>query len=51
MLPAVMVMKALVSCTDKEIYESIVQEDHDNTFITDRVEMMLRQFKNYSLNT
>jgi DNA-directed RNA polymerase I subunit RPA2 len=42
-LPVVAVMRALVDTTDREIYERIVQQDVDNTFITDRVESMLRE--------
>lgn len=51
MLPAVMVIKALCESTDREIYEAVVQDAHEDTFVTDRVEMMLRSFKSYSLNT
>ncbi|PWZ03132.1 putative RPA135-DNA-directed RNA polymerase I, 135 kd subunit [Testicularia cyperi] len=49
MVPVVMVLKALVDATDKEIFASIVQGDYDNTWITDRVELLLRNFKQYSL--
>ena len=51
MIPLVMVLKSLVDTTDKEIYDAIVQADHSNTFVTDRVELMLRGFKRYSLFT
>ncbi|KAL4402349.1 ribonucleoside binding protein [Malassezia pachydermatis] len=51
MVPVVMVLKALVSATDKEIFSSIVQTDTDNTFLTDRVELLLRGFKRYALWT
>jgi len=51
MVPVVMVLKALVSATDKEIFSSIVQADTDNTFLTDRVELLLRGFKSYALWT
>lgn len=51
MIPLVMVLKALIPTTDKEIYESIVLEDKSNTFVTDRVELMLREFKNFALYT
>ncbi|WFD41469.1 DNA-directed RNA polymerase [Malassezia psittaci] len=51
MVPVVMVLKALVSATDKEIFGSIVGSDIDNTFLTDRVELLLRGFKRYSLWT
>jgi DNA-directed RNA polymerase I subunit RPA2 len=51
MLPLVMVLKALIDTTDKEIYDSIVQSDTENTFVTDRVELMLRGFKRFALFT
>jgi DNA-directed RNA polymerase I subunit RPA2 len=40
-LPAVLVMRAFIDTTDREIYERIVQGDVENTFLTDRVENML----------
>ncbi|KDN44902.1 DNA-directed RNA polymerase I polypeptide 2 [Tilletiaria anomala UBC 951] len=49
MVPVILILKALVDATDKEIFTSIVQGDFDNTFITDRVELLLRAFKNYKL--
>ena len=51
MVPIVMVLKALVSATDKELFASIVGSDIDNTFLTDRVELLLRGFKQYRLWT
>ena len=51
MAPIVMVLKALVSATDKEIFASLVQNDTDNTFLTDRVELLLRGFQRYRLWT
>ncbi|WFD30693.1 DNA-directed RNA polymerase [Malassezia sp. CBS 17886] len=51
MVPVVMVLKALVSATDKEIFAAIVQGDVDNTFLTDRVELLLRGFKRYNVWT
>ena len=51
MIPVVMVLKALVDATDKEIFTSLVQGEFDNTFLTDRVEVLLRDFKRYNLWT
>ncbi|KAN0060699.1 hypothetical protein ACQY0O_007357 [Thecaphora frezii] len=51
MIPTIMVLKALVDATDKEIFASLVQGDFDNTFLTDRVELLLRSFKMYRLWT
>lgn len=49
MIPVVMVLKALVDATDKEIFSELVQGDFENTFLTDRVELLLRGFKTYNL--
>lgn len=51
MVPVIMVLKALVGATDKEIFANLVQGDFQNTFLTDRVELLLRGFKNYNLWT
>lgn len=51
MVPVVMILKALVGATDKEIFKGIIQNDFDNTFLTDRVELLLRGFKSYGLYT
>lgn len=46
-IPVMLVLKALVSASDKEIFEGIIMKDYENTFLTDRVEMLLRIFKKY----
>ncbi|CAO1613300.1 unnamed protein product [Jaminaea pallidilutea] len=51
MIPTIMLLKALVSATDKEIFLGLTRGEVDNTFLTDRVEMLLRGFKSYSLFT
>ncbi|KAI5477061.1 DNA-directed RNA polymerase I subunit RPA2 [Pseudohyphozyma bogoriensis] len=51
MVPVVMIMKALCGATDKEIFTGILQNDFENTFLTDRVELLLRGFKSYGLKT
>jgi len=52
MIPVVMILKALTGATDKEIFLGILQKDFDNTFVTDRVELLLRGFnKAYGLFT
>lgn len=51
MVPVVMIMKALVGATDMEIFKGIIQNDFENTFLTDRVELLLRGFKTYELMT
>lgn len=51
LIPLVLILKALIGTDDKEIMESIVQGDWEDTFMTGRIEMMLRDFKKYSLFT
>ena len=41
-IPALLIMKALTPCTDREIYDRLVQGRTDNAWLTDRVELMLR---------
>jgi DNA-directed RNA polymerase I subunit RPA2 len=53
LVPAMMVLKALVDTNDREIFESIVgaagSKRTENTFLTDRVELLLRTYKAYGL--
>ncbi|RKP09581.1 hypothetical protein THASP1DRAFT_34361 [Thamnocephalis sphaerospora] len=51
LVPVLMIIKSLVDTSDMEIFQAILREDFDNTFVTDRVELMLRKFKNYELHT
>lgn len=51
MLPVMLVLKALTNASDREIFEGLIMEDYDNTFMTDRVELLLRSFKTYQLWT
>lgn len=50
-IPIMLILKALVSASDKEIFEGVMMQDYDNTFLTDRVELLLRSFKNIALHT
>jgi DNA-directed RNA polymerase I subunit RPA2 len=54
-VPVMMIMKALVETNDREIYEGLVglagSKGADNTFLTDRVELLLRSYKTYGLYT
>ncbi|KAJ7755894.1 hypothetical protein B0H16DRAFT_1540019 [Mycena metata] len=50
-IPIMLVLKALFGASDKEIFEGIMMQDHDNTFLTDRVELLLRSFKMFTLST
>ncbi|KAG8965431.1 hypothetical protein FRC05_003268 [Tulasnella sp. 425] len=49
MIPIILLLKALIGAPDKEIFESVMMEDYQNTFMTDRVELLLRSFKSYKL--
>ncbi|THV08193.1 DNA-directed RNA polymerase I polypeptide 2 [Dendrothele bispora CBS 962.96] len=50
-IPIMLVLKALVGASDKEIFEGIVMQDYDNTFLTGRVELLLRSFKTFTMRT
>ena len=55
LIPVMMILKALVETNDREIFEGVVgfagSEGSNNTFLTDRVELLLRTYKNYGLYT
>ncbi len=55
LVPVMMILKALVETNDREIFERIVgaqgSKGSDNTFLTDRVELLLRTYKAYGLYT
>ena len=50
-IPVMLILKALVGASDREIFEGIIMQDYGNTFMTDRVELLLRSFKTYKLYT
>jgi DNA-directed RNA polymerase I subunit RPA2 len=50
-VPIMLILKALVGASDREIFEGIMMQDYDNTFLSARVELLLRSFKVYSLYT
>ncbi|KAF8138317.1 DNA-directed RNA polymerase I polypeptide 2 [Boletus edulis] len=50
-IPIMLILKALISASDREIFEHVMMQDYENTFLTDRVELLLRSFKMYSLYT
>ncbi|ORY29133.1 putative DNA-directed RNA polymerase I polypeptide 2 [Naematelia encephala] len=51
MIPLALILKALVDASDKEVFEGLVQGEYDNTFLTDRVELLLRGQKTWGLHT
>ena len=50
-IPIMLILKALVGASDKEIFEGVMMQEYHDTFLTDRVELLLRSFKMYSLYT
>ncbi|RDA91091.1 hypothetical protein CP533_2991 [Ophiocordyceps camponoti-saundersi (nom. inval.)] len=53
LVPIMMILKALLDTNDREIYEGIIGplgcSSHDNIFLADRVEILLRTYKIYGL--
>ncbi|AET38153.1 DNA-directed RNA polymerase I core subunit RPA135 Ecym_2421 [Eremothecium cymbalariae DBVPG len=45
LVPVVMILKALNDMSDREIFDGIVGADTSNSFLTDRLELLLRSFK------
>ncbi|KZP13484.1 beta and beta-prime subunits of DNA dependent RNA-polymerase [Athelia psychrophila] len=50
-IPIMLILKALVGASDKEIFEGVIMQDQENTFLTDRVELLLRSFKGLNVHT
>ncbi|GMH52987.1 hypothetical protein TL16_g01352 [Triparma laevis f. inornata] len=51
LVPAVVLLRALRESTDMEIWERIVRGDEENTFLTDRVGLLLHDAKQFGLHT
>ncbi|KAI7863358.1 hypothetical protein BDF14DRAFT_1885194 [Spinellus fusiger] len=51
MVPVMLILKALMETSDKEVFDALCQGDLKNTFLTDRIELLLRSFKLYPLYT
>ena len=49
LLPVVIIAKALMDITDKELFDRVVQGDVGNTFMTTRLELLLRDAKQYGI--
>eukprot|EP01114_Cavostelium_apophysatum_P011466 TRINITY_DN2573_c0_g1_i3.p1 TRINITY_DN2573_c0_g1~~TRINITY_DN2573_c0_g1_i3.p1 ORF type:complete len:1133 (+),score=312.71 TRINITY_DN2573_c0_g1_i3:209-3607(+) len=45
LLPIIPLLKALVPTTDREIYEKVTEGNINNTFMSDAIEMLLRESK------
>ena len=54
LVPVMMILKALVETNDREVFEGLVgaagSKGIENTFLTDRVELLLRTYKTYRLH-
>lgn len=50
-VPIMLLLKALVGASDKEIFEGIIMQDYENTFLIDRTELLLRSYKIYRMHT
>jgi len=48
-VPAVVLLKAFMETTDRNIFLQITQGDFDNNFVTDRTELMIRQTQSLGL--
>jgi len=51
LVPVVMLLKSLLETNDKEIFDGIVGAEVANTFLTERLELLLRTYKAYGLTT
>lgn len=43
LVPAVVALRALLECSDREVFDAIVQGDNTNTFLVERVQLMLSE--------
>lgn len=51
LVPVLMIIKALAETNDRQIFDGIVGSATSNSFLTDRLELMLRGYKAYNTNT
>ncbi|KAK8800745.1 hypothetical protein WA158_000070 [Blastocystis sp. Blastoise] len=51
LVPVVLILKALKQCSDKEIYNHLLRGDNENTYMNDRVELLLRESRQLNLYT
>ena len=50
-VPVMLLLKAISGAPDREIFEGIVMQDYGNTFLTDRLGILLRSLKAYKIYT
>ncbi|KAJ3010105.1 hypothetical protein HKX48_007581 [Thoreauomyces humboldtii] len=51
MVPVLLVLRALCEASDRELFERLTMGQSTNTFLTDRVELLLRSFRRYAVHT
>lgn len=51
LIPVMMILRALIETNDREIFDGIVGADTANSFLTDRLELLLRSYKKYNLSS
>ena len=51
LVPMVMLLRALAACTDIEIYERLLQGDHENMFLAARVELLLEDSRRWGVRS
>ncbi|KND03173.1 DNA-directed RNA polymerase I core subunit RPA135 [Spizellomyces punctatus DAOM BR117] len=51
MVPVLLVLRALAEASDRELFERLTMGQANNTFLTDRVELLLRSFRRYAVHT
>lgn len=49
LVPVLLILKALKDCSDREIYDHLMRGDSTNTFLSDRLELLLRESKSMHL--
>lgn len=49
LVPVMMILKALAETNDREIFDGIVGPETCNSFLTDRLELLLRSYKSYNV--
>ncbi|KAJ3045414.1 DNA-directed RNA polymerase I subunit rpa2 [Rhizophlyctis rosea] len=51
MVPVLLVLRALAEASDQELFERLTMGNVEDTFLTDRVELLLKSFRRYSVRT
>lgn len=51
LVPVVMIIKSLAETNDRQIFDGIVGSEASNSFLSDRMELMLRSYQAYNANS